>query len=405
MDINTLRQKVDTNATRCFGIDILKEYSTKHNRNFLFLKLERLLKQELKLKWEVATLQQYIIDNITPRGLRLFKDPAFPIEYLELKERWYEAMEDCSFVFMDIIIECRKKKLVELHQEIKEIQNILESLEGGDNPKERVAKIAESVDRLEEDIKRTKKKKFLRDMDDYKNNRVRNFQKKYDSHYEKKNYQEKKSYQQYRIEYENQNKNSYVRRNNKWNGSPNQQSRILYERENPNFIPVNDKRRTHEGWRRPLNNIEGDYLLRRRDPPIVQRRTETKHRQNIERENFRISRGQDESKHRMPPNTHLDRRKEIYGKNKDREIEKTSERRREEEYVETPVGGNTVTVQAEVHNNTREAFFLGRNTREITTWFHPMTPRRTKRKEPNLEEIEEEEEQGLIKKKTKKNIQ
>ncbi|CAH2248825.1 Hypothetical predicted protein [Pelobates cultripes] len=315
-------------------------------------------------------------------------------------------MEDCSFVFMDIIIECRKKKLVELDQEIKEIQSILESLEGGENPKERIVKIAESVDRLEEDIKKTKKKKFLRDMDDYKNDRVRNFQKKYDSYYEKKNFQEKKTYQQFkRTEYENQNRNHYERRNNNWNGSPNQQSRRLYVRENPNLIPVNEKRWTKEGWRRSVNNIEGDHLLRRRDPPLVQRRAETKYKQNTEREGFRISRGQDERKHRMPPNTNLNRRNEIYSKNKDRENEKTSERRIVEEYVETPVGGNTVTVQAEVHNTTREAVFLGRNTREITTWFHPMTPRRTKRKEPNLEEIEEEEEQGISKKKTKKSTQ
>ncbi|CAH2293341.1 Hypothetical predicted protein [Pelobates cultripes] len=132
--------------------------------------------------------------------------------------------------------------------------------------------------------------------------------------------------------------------------------------------------------------------MRRKDIPLVQRRAETKHKQ-------------DERKHKMPLNTNFNRRNEMHSRNKDREIDKTSERRSEEEYVETPTGGNTVTVQAEVHNTTREAVFLGRNTREITTWFHPMTPRRSKRKELNLEEIEEEEEQGISKKKTKKSTQ
>ncbi|CAH2301617.1 Hypothetical predicted protein [Pelobates cultripes] len=167
MDINALRQRVATNATKCFGTDILRDYTAKYNKNFLFLKLERLLKQELKIKWEIATLQQYIIDNIIPKGLRLFKEPAFSIEDFELKERWYEAMEDCSFVFIDIIIECRKRQLTELDHEIKEIQRILEPLLEDEDSQEKIMKISGSVDRLEEDIKKIKK--VSRDMKDYKN--------------------------------------------------------------------------------------------------------------------------------------------------------------------------------------------------------------------------------------------
>ncbi|CAH2306803.1 Hypothetical predicted protein [Pelobates cultripes] len=275
-------------------------------------------------------------------------------------------MEDCSFVFIDIIIECRKRQLKELDQEIKGIQNILEPLLEDDNSQEKITKISDSVDRLEEDIKKIKKKKFIRDMEDYKNDRVRNFHKKYNTHYQ----EEKSIYDQSKDNYQAPKWN--WKQGNSRNSNDRRPLQGQYRERNPNLIPLNRNRRTNENWKNPHVNMKEDQIARSKTQSTEYRGMERPDRQSKGNENPRTASkmGGYKSNKMTYPNRE---------KAKEPRQENMGEIRRWEE--------------------------SSKNTREITSWFHPVTPKRKKRKSSNSEEIEEAEEQETNRKRNKKNSQ
>ncbi|CAH2283295.1 Hypothetical predicted protein [Pelobates cultripes] len=153
-------------------------------------KLEKLLQKELKIKWEIATLEKYLKDGITPRGLKYFKMPTFDKDIMGFMEEWNNMLEGFSITTITLIIKRRKENIKELDLEIDKCQNeILNSLnqEEFDNVTE---DIKNNLDKIEKEVIENKKNKYHRDIRDYKTKQVRTFSKynnnNTDKHYEKR---------------------------------------------------------------------------------------------------------------------------------------------------------------------------------------------------------------------------
>lgn len=130
------------------------------------LNLERLKHKELRLWWDATTLKSYCVKNMIPRGHRLKK--VLTAKYTdEFMEEWNKTLSECSLKLMGLIIQQEETQLKEINEEIKVTTDastseyvILEK------------KTEESLQKLEESVMATKRSKFSRDLNDYKNNKV-----------------------------------------------------------------------------------------------------------------------------------------------------------------------------------------------------------------------------------------
>ncbi|XP_053571561.1 GATA zinc finger domain-containing protein 14-like [Bombina bombina] len=118
------------------------------------------------------TLDNYILHNIVPRGLRIFKHPAFELDEVEHATEWDEALHECSIKLIKILVKYREQRLEKNKIEIK---NIIQNIQGYKNEEKwinRNASIQSRIKKLDVELQAKKHKKLLRDMEDFKENKV-----------------------------------------------------------------------------------------------------------------------------------------------------------------------------------------------------------------------------------------
>ncbi|OCT68826.1 hypothetical protein XELAEV_18040125mg [Xenopus laevis] len=107
-----------------------------------------------------------------PRGLRIRNFPAFSDVSKDFIEAWNNTLSLCSSKLMELIIDFHAKRHTVIQSDIKEVQLKLLNLEAKSDTAELLNDIKFRVHKLETDVKRNKREKFLRDKRDYELNRV-----------------------------------------------------------------------------------------------------------------------------------------------------------------------------------------------------------------------------------------
>ncbi|XP_041424742.1 uncharacterized protein LOC121395395 [Xenopus laevis] len=142
------------------------------NMHTMLKKFQKLSIKELKLWWEISTLQNYLKVGRVPRGLRIKKFPAFEIQDKGLMDDWYGVLTDCSLKLMKILIDKYQQEQERLGQEITQIETIMNVYKGNSDFEKFIKKMKIDIDTLENKIMEMKQRKFLRDKSDYDQNRV-----------------------------------------------------------------------------------------------------------------------------------------------------------------------------------------------------------------------------------------
>ncbi|OCT65675.1 hypothetical protein XELAEV_18041911mg [Xenopus laevis] len=127
------------------GISIVNDIDLK----FVFRNLERAMRKEIRLWWDVCSLENYLKCERIPRGLRIRKFPAFEVITPEFEQAWNETLTECSMNLMRLILERDKRELAITKEEINDLNKIYES-----------------------NVKNLKRDKFQRDKRDYDNQTV-----------------------------------------------------------------------------------------------------------------------------------------------------------------------------------------------------------------------------------------
>ncbi|CAH2251882.1 Hypothetical predicted protein, partial [Pelobates cultripes] len=135
-------------------------------------KLTKAMNQEVRIIWEVATLEKYLKEKITPRGLRYNKYPTFDKGEEEFIEEWQEMLENFAFTTMRMIIKRRKITLSKLDKDINETQNLLINHTSPEEYETITKNIQKQIEKTETETIQIKKKKYKRDKYDYDNNQV-----------------------------------------------------------------------------------------------------------------------------------------------------------------------------------------------------------------------------------------
>ncbi|CAH2301316.1 Hypothetical predicted protein, partial [Pelobates cultripes] len=171
MDLFTNRDNWQDKLANRFECERDNVNSNNDDLDYTCHKLQQLLVKETKIKWEIFTMTKYLENNITPRGLRFFKTPTFDRDDSEFIEIWDAALESFSVRMMKICIQQRKRNLLKLDTEINQIKEKLRPLTGCEEVEKSLETVKDFVEKVEQETVAIKKKKFLRDKNDYAFNR------------------------------------------------------------------------------------------------------------------------------------------------------------------------------------------------------------------------------------------
>lgn len=135
--------------------------------------LKDLLDRETRLFLHAVTLSDYLRQKRIPRGLRIQKAPTIGQNSPSFRQRWCDIMNKCSFDLMVLVVQETTEQLTDVRGKIKETREKMEK-DFIDKAalRELVSECERYKEKLENDIKDYKRKKFRRDIEDYEKNKI-----------------------------------------------------------------------------------------------------------------------------------------------------------------------------------------------------------------------------------------
>ncbi|CAJ0921398.1 unnamed protein product [Ranitomeya imitator] len=173
MDLKAKESSWQAKATNMFkkGAGPLPT-SSSYNQQENIKKYKNTVHRKIKIWWTKTTLENYVSQQIVPRGLRVHLFPTFNLDDESLKERWMKAANACSVEFMKIIIENNTNTLKSIETEIESLQRLLQQDLSGDSFQEMIGKLDKEIEKWEGVISHNKQKKYERDLADFETNRI-----------------------------------------------------------------------------------------------------------------------------------------------------------------------------------------------------------------------------------------
>ena len=141
----------------------------------LFMRLKNLMVAEIHTQWDIAFLETYVKASMVPRSLRWEVSPQQGDTDVA---GWYKYFNDSGVAFLRFLGQRRIDKLATLDDEIKSVKELLTPFKDSDEYNNQSTSLLKILDKEEREQKAEKKKKFIRDSDDYKSDLVFLWQKK-----------------------------------------------------------------------------------------------------------------------------------------------------------------------------------------------------------------------------------
>lgn len=137
-----------------------------------FRELTRVYKEQISSWWEVQSLDNYIKNNIVPRGLRITLTPAQKNRNPSFFTKWEKEATDSSVRFMRLLLEDEKVNLATLEVRLKEHIDIAKKFEKEGDYSQKEKDLQNTLERYQYNIKDRKHKQFLRDLADFRDNKA-----------------------------------------------------------------------------------------------------------------------------------------------------------------------------------------------------------------------------------------
>lgn len=137
-----------------------------------YFELKRMAEKEIKLHWSIVNLSDYWREGRIPRGLRIKKFPSFGIEDTDFRSKWEAILNKCSLDLILLIIEHSKKEKEAIQEKLNEIKVQISGMSNDDTKLPFENKLKQDLEKLTDWVRQQKIKKFKRDENDYKEDRV-----------------------------------------------------------------------------------------------------------------------------------------------------------------------------------------------------------------------------------------
>ena len=132
-----------------------------------FKQLKNVMDKQIRVWWDIMTLEKYKQAHITPRRLRWDLGPNDGLTEDGLTQAWYNFFNGCENKLLDIIIDRRKIKLNKIETTINSLKESMTTHISTDDYSTRAKKLQDFLSKLDTEIKNKKVKKYQRDKKDY----------------------------------------------------------------------------------------------------------------------------------------------------------------------------------------------------------------------------------------------
>ncbi|OCT55920.1 hypothetical protein XELAEV_18000426mg [Xenopus laevis] len=144
----------------------------------LMVKSKNLLRRRLNIFWNIICLEEYMTRGIIPRGLRVQLFPSFEETPQSFKLQWEEVLSECSHKLMSLLKQYNIEELESIKAQQKQLCDQLKEYESNDEFRRLDDNLKSFMDNLNAEIMQVKKRKFERDILDYENKHVYQWNKK-----------------------------------------------------------------------------------------------------------------------------------------------------------------------------------------------------------------------------------
>lgn len=166
----------DYRTNRTFSTEgVFVSISSDSEMGGLFVRLKNLMTTELHLQWDSAFLEQYLKDNMVPRGLRWDVHPQQGD--LEL-DAWFRYFNEAGISFITFLLGKKRARLTTIDKDIKEIRDKLLPFKATPEYMSLSTNLKIHLEKEEREQKVKKQKKYTRDTNDYKTHQVFSWQSK-----------------------------------------------------------------------------------------------------------------------------------------------------------------------------------------------------------------------------------
>lgn len=124
---------------------------------------------EVHGNWDVAFLEKYLDDQMVPRSIRF---EITPQDDEVDPQGWYKYFNDVGLDLLYFLIARKRRKLNKLDEHLVDVKNKLSSYKELDEYKNKSDNLKKILEKEDLDQRSKKKKKYIRDLDDYKTSQV-----------------------------------------------------------------------------------------------------------------------------------------------------------------------------------------------------------------------------------------
>lgn len=139
------------------------------NLRGIFMRLKNVMVAELHASWDIVFLEKYSQEKMIPRSLRWNISPDQGDNDLT---EWFQFFNGAGISLLNFLIDRKRKKVFRLNKEISEIKEKLTPHMQEETYRIYNQELREIITMEGEEQKIKKRKKYLRDLEDYKTSRV-----------------------------------------------------------------------------------------------------------------------------------------------------------------------------------------------------------------------------------------
>ncbi|OCT91315.1 hypothetical protein XELAEV_18014366mg, partial [Xenopus laevis] len=136
---------------------------------------KKTLIQQMRLRWEISSLENYVKSKMVPRGLRIKKIPGQNLKKSggqEFVDKWNNILSECSFKLMQLMIDESTRNILLVNKQVEIEKLALEEKREDKQFNELNENVKKELIKIQQEIKIRKKRKFIRDTEDYKKGQI-----------------------------------------------------------------------------------------------------------------------------------------------------------------------------------------------------------------------------------------
>ncbi|XP_073412599.1 uncharacterized protein [Dendrobates tinctorius] len=174
LDVDDYANRLDRSA-QIFRASNVNRVQLPDELSTIIKNLEHKMSKKIKTWWNHNSLNVYLEKEMIPRGLRLRKKATAHFSE-EFQRKWENILSTCSLKLIQLIIQEEEAHLASIQTDIKALKNDLAKFSQHVDFQKLQDRMKSNLVKLENSITDIKKRKFERDLKDYKENKVYNWQ-------------------------------------------------------------------------------------------------------------------------------------------------------------------------------------------------------------------------------------